>query len=449
MQIVRQLALTGDASLVTGSDGVTLAVHRAGHEHVLADLSPDLAAAVHLLVDGDSMDRIRERAENASLLEKMRLEAHLQALVRLGLVEESLVADGQPLVSRRSVSPHYQRTEADADSNYVLSRFAYVRREGHSLVLESPRSFARVTVMDGSVLPYLHRSQPAQDAELLQAVAIFLAEVGMMVPVDAAGVPSEEESEALRQWEFHDLLFHERSHAGRHDYPFGPTRRFAGDIPHRPALKAPMSEEVVALPTVDIEELKRRDPPFTAVVEARRSLRDNRELPITLRELGEFLYRTARVRDYIETEDYTRRVYPAGGSAYELELYVIAGVCSGLDRGIYHYEPLGHQLEKIHNDNGGIASALDSARRAQRAAEAPPLLLIATSRLPRLSWIYASIAYNLTLQNLGHLWQTMYLVATAMGLNPCAIGSGDTVYYEHLLGINSQDEVPVGWFTLR
>jgi SagB-type dehydrogenase family enzyme len=449
MQIVRQLALVADASLATGPDGVTRAVHRDGREHALADLSPAQAAALQCLVDGDSVERIRERVADASLLEKMRLEAQLQELVRLGLVEEILVADGQPLLSRRSVSPHYQRTDADAGLDYVLSRFACLRREGRSLVLESPRSFARVTVADVSVLPHLHGSESTHDADLPQAVALFLAEVEMMVPVDAEGVPAEETNDALRQWEFHDLLFHERSHAGRHDYPFGPTRRFAGEIEHRPALKAPMSEEIVQLATADIETLTRHDTPFTAVVEARRSLRDNREAPITLCELGEFLYRTARVRDYVKTEDYTRRVYPAGGSAYELELYVIVGDCSGLARGIYHYDPLGHQLEKTCGDGDGIASALDSARRAQRAAEAPPLLVVATSRLPRLSWIYASIAYNLTLQNLGHLWQTMYLVATAMGLNPCAIGSGDSVYYEHLLGINSQDEVPVGWFTLR
>ena len=53
-----------------------------------------------------------------------------------------------------------------------------------------------------------------------------------------------------------------------------------------------------------------------------------------------------------------------------------------------------------------------------------PVLLILGARFQRVSWKYASIAYSLTLKHVGVLYQTMYLVATAMGLAPCGVGCG-------------------------
>jgi oxazoline/thiazoline dehydrogenase len=60
----------------------------------------------------------------------------------------------------------------------------------------------------------------------------------------------------------------------------------------------------------------------TLVLEGRRSIREYGERPITDRQLGEFLYRSARVKELkkMESQDLTRRPYPGGGAIYELEL---------------------------------------------------------------------------------------------------------------------------------
>jgi len=44
------------------------------------------------------------------------------------------------------------------------------------------------------------------------------------------------------------------------------------------------------------------DPPFARVHEARRSVREYGERPLTVRQIGEFLYRVGRVADYWEDE---------------------------------------------------------------------------------------------------------------------------------------------------
>jgi hypothetical protein len=61
-------------------------------------------------------------------------------------------------------------------------------------------------------------------------------------------------------------------------------------------------------------------------------------------------------------------------------------------------------------------------------------------------WKYQGMAYALILKDLGALLQTMYLVATAMNLAPCALGSGDTDLFAEATGLNPLEEASVGEF---
>jgi SagB-type dehydrogenase family enzyme len=71
-----------------------------------------------------------------------------------------------------------------------------------------------------------------------------------------------------------------------------------------------------------------------------------------------------------------------------------------------------------------------------------------TARFQRLSWKYSSIAYTLMLKDVGGLYQTMYLVAEAMGLAPCALGAGHADWLCRAAGLNYLEESPVGEFLL-
>src|SRR5262249_51651047 len=182
--------------------------------------------------------------------------------------------------------------------------------------------------------------------------------------------------------------------------------------------------------------------------------------PITDRQLGEFLFRVARVTGCREEEvstprgpvrqDFAARPYPAGGGLYELELYAAIQVCDPLAPGLYHYDPAAHRLIRLQGRTPEVTALLrDAAESTGTPEDTLQVLLILAARFLRVAWKYESIAYALTLKHVGVVYQTMYLTATAMGLAPCAIGGGDADLVApaagpHLLAGASRGRFPPG-----
>jgi SagB-type dehydrogenase family enzyme len=125
--------------------------------------------------------------------------------------------------------------------------------------------------------------------------------------------------------------------------------------------------------------------------------------------------------------------------------------CQGLDSGLYRYNPHEHQLEHLAPITSDLESMVWYAAAAMGKSmekDAIQVLLLITSRFPRLSWKYQSMAYATTLKGLGCLYQTLYLVATAMDLAPCAIGSGDSELFASATGIDYYEEPLIGEFVV-
>jgi SagB-type dehydrogenase family enzyme len=78
----------------------------------------------------------------------------------------------------------------------------------------------------------------------------------------------------------------------------------------------------------------------------------------------------------------------------------------------------------------------------------PDVLVTMAARFARVSWKYRSIAYATTLRHTGVVYQTMYLVATAMGLAPCGLGNGDADLAARAFGLDYLSESSVGDFIL-
>jgi SagB-type dehydrogenase family enzyme len=210
----------------------------------------------------------------------------------------------------------------------------------------------------------------------------------------------------------------------------------------------------------ELERLECDDPPLARVQAQRRSIREyDATRPLTDRQLGEFLYRVARVSGYREEEvstphgpvrqEFAARPYPAGGGLYELELYAAIQVCAPLAPGLYYYDPVRHGLIRVQERTPEVAALLrDAAESTGTPEDTLQVLLILTARFPRVAWKYESIAYALTLKHVGVLYQTMYLTATAMGLAPCAIGGGDADLFARSAGTDYYAETSVGEFLL-
>jgi SagB-type dehydrogenase family enzyme len=78
----------------------------------------------------------------------------------------------------------------------------------------------------------------------------------------------------------------------------------------------------------------------------------------------------------------------------------------------------------------------------------PDVLITLAARFGRVAWKYQSVAYALILKNVGGLYQQMYLVATALGLSPCALGAGNSDTFAQATGLDYFAETSVGEFLL-
>ena len=355
------------------------------------------------------------------------------------------------------------RVPAVVPAEPLLSRFAVLRRDGDHLVLESPLASAAVVVHDAAVTALVHQlAAPAGEAA--GVVDLPPPVVSELVAVLAAHGLVHDAAEERRpdlageQWSPHELWFHARSRGGYHDQPLGGTLWAAGRFDPLPARRARPPdttgtrvelagpEPAVAAPG----PAPGFDASLDAVLRARRSIREqDGDRPLTVRQLGEFLHRCARVTQVAADgrQQVSLRPSPSGGALHGLELYPVVTRVDGLAAGMYHYDPFGHALDPVCGD-GPLVRRLAALAGQASGAAVPQVLLVASCRFGRVMWKYQGMAYALVLKDLGALFQTMYLVATAMGLAPCALGCGDVELFAAATGLDPRVESSVGEFML-
>jgi SagB-type dehydrogenase family enzyme len=347
----------------------------------------------------------------------------------------------------------------------VLSRFAYMRRRGNDLVLESPLAGALFKICDPNIAAALAMLVSPQQIKQLRSedgfpgveLLALLLDCRIIFKIDLANKSSLQLAEGddnLVLWDFHDLLFHSRSTGGRHANLLGGVYPYAGVIPPVPAVRPRWPGK-----KIDLRKLSSGPPelvsPVAKLLRERHSTRsfDDRR-PITLTELARFLDSTARVLSASNSEPdlhdggYITRPYPSAGASHELELYLAVNNCEGLKRGFYHYDAAAHRLVRIGVSEDELEQHLAGAEYSMSAAAATQILITMAARFARVSWKYSSIAYSLILKDVGVLMQTLYLVATEMGLGGCAVGITNIDLFAKMTGIDFHVEGPVGQFAI-
>jgi SagB-type dehydrogenase family enzyme len=376
--------------------------------------------------------------------------------------------DDDLLVIEPQAPDYWPRTPQLGNSDaLVLSRFAYLRRRGNAIVLESPRATALFKLCDPKIAAAIAKlSTPQQIKQLrrqddfpgLELLAL-LVDCQILFKIDVArdgGLRRAEGDDNLVLWDFHDLLFHTRSTAGRQANPLGGFYPYAGVIAPLPAVRPRWPGKKIDLRKFSAADAQAISPGAKLLRErhSMRSFDDQR--PITLGELSRFLDGTARVvsRSKSRVDDggpvveYAARPYPAGGAAYELELYLAVHQCDGLARGFYHYDAGGHALVPIGVGAHELEALLAGAKYAMGAPAVPQVLITIAARFGRVSWKYSSVAYALILKDVGVLTQTLYIMATDMGLGGCAIGLTNIDLFAKMTGIEFHVEGPVGQFAI-
>ena len=253
----------------------------------------------------------------------------VRRLARRGLLEYRLgrSRNGEDQVVIEPQVPDYwpqapQLGNADA---LVLSRFAYMRRRGNEMVLESPRAGALFKICDPKIATAIAMlSTPQQIKQLrrqdgfpgVELLALLL-DCQILFKIDAAGESGlrlAEGDDSLVLWDFHDLLFHARSTEGRHANPLGGVYPYVGVISPLPAVRPSWPGK-----KIDLRKFSAAHPeaisPVAKLLRERHSTRSfDDQRPITLAELSQFLDGTARVLSRSNSEARPRRtaVTPSG-----------------------------------------------------------------------------------------------------------------------------------------
>jgi SagB-type dehydrogenase family enzyme len=401
------------------------------------------------------------------------LDALVRRLARHGLLEYRLArsrAGEDAVVIEPQLPDYWPRTaQLRAANALVLSRFAYIRRRGDEMVLESPRAGALFRICDPTIAAMIAMlSMPRKTQQLRLGKAFpgrellaLLVDCQILVKVDPARGNvrrAAEGDDGLALWDFHDLLFHARSSEGRHANPIGGVYPHVGVISPLPAVRPRWPGR-----QIDLRKFLPAHPekvaPAAKLLRERHSTRRFDDLrPITLAELSQLLDGAVRVLSKWNSAvhvgeagpvvEYALRPYPSAGASYELELYLAVDKCADLDRGFYHYDADGHALVRIDTRAYELEAMLTGARLAMGEPAAPQVLITIAARFGRMSWKYSAIAYALILKDVGVLTQTLYLLAADMGLGGCAIGTVNIDLFAKMTGIEFHIEGPVGQFAL-
>jgi oxazoline/thiazoline dehydrogenase len=439
------MSMNSTATVSTSSHTGFRLTLREDAAELLAASKNGLPAALQML----SGEGVMEAALMSAGDESEALSKWIPRLTSKGWICHTATSGNQKLATFVPTSEQstFDATLTFGPGPYVLSRFACLHREDDHLVLESPLTTCKVLLYHPSAVAFVNAfvrpartpdalfvlgGLPKVDADMLLTI---LANSGVIVECDESGEESEPPSST--HWEFFDLLFHTRSRLGRHANPYGGRPRFSA------ATEADASPaRAIPLFVPDMERLRRDDPPFAHVVASRRCVRAHGATPITAEQLGEFLYRSARVdRDGL-------RPFPSAGGCYELELYIVVHQCKGLDPGLYHYHSQSHHLEKLADTTDDVTDLLSQADIATGGQGIPQILVILAARMHKLNAKYQGLAYSLALKDTGVLQQTMSLTAAAMGLAGCPLGGADSDSFARASGLDYYRETSVGEFIL-
>src|SRR5262249_5951186 len=130
----------------------------------------------------------------------------------------------------------------------ALSRFAYMRRRGNDLVLESPRADGLFRIYDPKIATAIAALSTPQQIERLRRQSgitrierlALLVKCHILFKIETTakmGSGLAEGDHNLVLWDFHDLLFHARSTEGRHANPLGGLYPYVGVVAPLPAVR--------------------------------------------------------------------------------------------------------------------------------------------------------------------------------------------------------------------
>jgi SagB-type dehydrogenase family enzyme len=173
----------------------------------------------------------------------------------------------------------------------------------------------------------------------------------------------------------------------------------------------------------------------------RKSRRDLTKGDLSLLELSFLLYATQGVTRK-ELPYHAFRVVPSAGCRHALETYVIALQVEGLEKAVYRYLPLSHELV-VTATYSDIENRVAEAVLGQAFAGRSAAVFFWTTIPERMEWRYAEAAHKVIALDAGHVCQNLYLAGEAAGCGVCAIAAYDQDLSDALVGVDGEEEFTI------
>jgi len=218
--------------------------------------------------------------------------------------------------------------------------------------------------------------------------------------------------------------------------------------PQPPLVKAPMADDGNSiLLSKDFSHIPMLHN-LPQLLESRRSARIYTQEEMTLDQLSFLLWACQGIKSIRGKSYATLRTVPSGGARHPFETYLVVRKVLGLKPGVYHYLPMEHKLEFLHEVDNLDSTITESLSGQSWAAKAN--VLFYWSMVPyRAEWRYGIYAHRVALMDAGHMAENLYLACTGIGLGCCAIGAFSNELCNKLLTLDGEDEftlyvMPVG-----
>lgn len=178
------------------------------------------------------------------------------------------------------------------------------------------------------------------------------------------------------------------------------------------------------LKKIEIGEISKLPEPVyksnTSVEEAlleRRSIRTYSKENLTIEEVSQLLW----AAQGITAPAWGGRTAPSAGATYPLELYLVVGDVTGLDKGVYKYIPDGHVIKKVME--GDIREELAVAALGQRWVRDAPINIVFTAVYERTTKRYGDRGIRYVHMEVGHAAQNVHLQAVSLNLGTVVVGA--------------------------
>jgi SagB-type dehydrogenase family enzyme len=174
----------------------------------------------------------------------------------------------------------------------------------------------------------------------------------------------------------------------------------------------------------------------------RRSVRAYSEEPLTIKEVSQLLWAAQGITERTNG----LRTAPSAGALYPLEVYVVAGNVSGLDKGIYKYRPKEHELVKVSDNDA--RKELSRAALEQESVRDAPAILVFSAVIERTAVKYGTRTTRYVHMEAGHAAQNVFLQAAALNLGTVVVGAFYDDDVKKVIGMDARESalyiMPVG-----